>query len=132
MYRLVVSSASSACLSSYIAPTGPSSGGGTSSTASPKATSSMARLRWRGFYLSFVLFVALVGTSHSKIIEFICQGLGKQNSCEVSSPLADLSPRAHMGTNVHHYHHPPPRQVHQCAPGEAPQHKHGSRPEYNG
>lgn len=81
MYRLVVSSASSSCLSSFIAP--PSI-----PTRKPEAAApSMApRPQRRGLlYTAFVLLLALLGvtTSHSKIIEFICQRLGKDNTCEV-------------------------------------------------
>lgn len=80
MFRLVVSSASSP-------PASTGTGSCSSSTSRSKVdTAAMARrLQRRGFYMAFVLLLALLGatTSHSKIIELICQHLGKQNSCEV-------------------------------------------------
>lgn len=86
MYRLVVSSASSSCLSSFIAPPSIPS-------RKPEAAPSMApRPQRRGLlYMAFVLLLALLGvtTSHSKIIEFICQRLGKDNTCEVRGLCAD-------------------------------------------
>lgn len=91
MYRLAISPASSgSCLSNFLVVSrNPSTSKTESSTTTSTTSSSMAyrrQRRRRGVYLVFILLLALLGatTSHCKLIEYICQRLGKQNQCEVS------------------------------------------------